>query len=541
MADEQEVLQKEESGFANLQYYLGIIRRRHVVFLLSVLFGWLVVWGVSWVLPARYRSTTLILVEQPTMPKNYVEPNVNEDLQDRLQSITQQILSRTRLLLIIDKMHLYSGGHKQITADDKVESMRKDIGIELVRGSQNDQITAFKVSYSAGDPRVAQKITSELTDLFINENLRVHQQQSEDTTRFIEQQLENARTALVEQENKVRELEGKHEGELPSQQASNLQILSGLQAQLQNEQDALNTAKEQRVYYQTLLNQYRTLQSSVTSKGTGGAHRGLAAIDEELDRLRAKLVDVRSHYTDRYPDILSLKAQIARTERTRAEMIANMIKKESDGKQSDDGVNHVDVIETPQSTQVLQLQSQLHANQAEIASREQEIVGLKNRVNAYQTRLNNGPALEQELADLTRGYDQSKANYDDLLKKKNGSEMATSMEQMQQGERFRILDPPSLPNNPYFPNRLKMSGIGLLIGIVVGVVVVCGIEMMNDRMYSEKEIMDMLPVAIICEIPEIVIPWEKQRKIKIQAISWVLSALVIVTILAGSAFSYIRQ
>jgi hypothetical protein len=222
-------------------------------------------------------------------------------------------------------------------------------------------------------------------------------------------------------------------------------------------------------------------------------------------------------------------------------MIANMIKKESDGKQSDDGVNHVDVIETPQSTQVLQLQSQLHANQAEIASREQEIVGLKNRVNAYQTRLNNGPALEQELADLTRGYDQSKANYDDLLKKKNGSEMATSMEQMQQGERFRILDPPSLPNNPYFPNRLKMSGIGLLIGIVVGVVVVCGIEMMNDRMYSEKEIMDMLPVAIICEIPEIVIPWEKQRKIKIQAISWVLSALVIVTILAGSAFSYIRQ
>jgi uncharacterized protein involved in exopolysaccharide biosynthesis len=328
---------------------------------------------------------------------------------------------------------------------------------------------------------------------------------------------------------------------LPSQQASNLQILSGLQAQLQNEQDALNTAKEQRVYYQTLLNQYRTLQSSVTSKGTGGAHRGLAAIDEELDRLRAKLVDVRSHYTDRYPDILSLKAQIAKTERTRAEMIANMIKKESDGKQSDDGVNHVDVIETPQSTQVLQLQSQLHANQAEIASREQEIVGLKNRVNAYQTRLNNGPALEQELADLTRGYDQSKANYDDLLKKKNGSEMATSMEQMQQGERFRILDPPSLPNNPYFPSRLKMSGIGLLIGIVVGVVVVCGIEMMNDRMYSEKEIMDMLPVAIICEIPEIVIPWEKQRKIKIQAISWVLSALVIVTILAGSAFSYIRQ
>src|ERR1700745_609204 len=135
--------------------------------------------------------------------------------------------------------------------------MRKDIDIELVRGSQSDQIRAFRIYYTARNPYVAQKVTSELTNLFISENLKVRQQQSEDTTKFIGNQLEIARANLADQEAKVREFKGQHEGELPSQEASNLQILSGLQAQLQNEQDTLNTAKQQRVYLQTLIEQYR--------------------------------------------------------------------------------------------------------------------------------------------------------------------------------------------------------------------------------------------------------------------------------------------
>src|ERR1700733_6907927 len=242
----EELSEEQHSERPDIQRYLNVVRRRHIHFLIPVFLGWLIVWGASWVLPARYKSGTLILVEQPTMPKNYVEPNVSDDLQDRLQSITQQILSRTRLLLIIDKLHLYDDSHSRTTPDEAVELMRKDIDIELVHDSQGAQITAFRIYYSARDPHVAQQVTSELTDLFINENLKVRQQESEDTTKFIESQLENARASLAEQEAKVRNFEGAHEGELPSQQASNLQILSGLQAQLQNEQDTLNTAKQQR-------------------------------------------------------------------------------------------------------------------------------------------------------------------------------------------------------------------------------------------------------------------------------------------------------
>ncbi len=173
-----------------LQYYLGIVRRRHMHFLIPMFFAWLAVWGASWVLPSRYTSGTLILVEQPTMPKDYVVPNVSENIQERLQSITQQILSRSRLLHIADEMNLYAKDRGRLSPDEIVERMRKEIEIELVRGADS-RVSSFNVRYSANNPLIAQQVTSKLTNLFINENLEVRQQESEDNTRFLENQLEN--------------------------------------------------------------------------------------------------------------------------------------------------------------------------------------------------------------------------------------------------------------------------------------------------------------------------------------------------------------
>jgi polysaccharide chain length determinant protein (PEP-CTERM system associated) len=522
----------------DLQRFLNVVRRRHIYFLIPLLLGWLVVWGASWVLPVRYKSSTLILVEQPTMPKNYVEPNVSEDSQSRLQSIEQQILSRTRLLLIIDKLHLFGTGREKITPDEKVERMRKNINIELVRNNQGTQITAFRISYSARDPYLAQQVTSELTDLFINENLEVRQQQSEDTTKFLANQLENARTGLTEQEAKVREFQAQHEGALPSQQASNLQILSGLQSQLQNDQDALNTARQQRVYLQSLTEQYRGLHG--VARTADGAPLGLSAIDQQLETLRTKLGELSSQYTDNYPEVQSLKDQIAKTEKRRAYLAADLKNKANSGQQPGGRAAARDREDALLDAPALQLQGQVQTNQSEIASREQSIAGLKARINEYQARLNQEPAVEQQLADLTRGYDQSKTDYDSLLKKKNDSEMATSMEQMQQGERFTMLDPPSLPLTPDFPNRLKFCGIGLGIGLALGLIVAGGSEALDDRMHGEKEIKTLLPVAILSEVPQILLPSDERRDAREMALGWTLGVLVVASILAGSAYTYLH-
>ena len=523
-----ELIEEQNSERPDVERYLDIIRRRHLHLLIPFFCTWLIIWGSSWVLPPLYKSTTQILVEEPTMPQNYVAPNVNENLQNRLQSITQQILSRTRLLIIIDKLHLYGGAQGSLTEDKRVERMRKDISIDLVRNSRNDEITAFKISYSAPDPQTAQRVTTEIKDLFINENLKVRQEQSQGTTKIIENQLEEARVELAKQEEKVKAFEGGHQGVLPSQETSNLTILGGLQTQLQNEQDSLNQSKQQRVYLQALIEQNRAARGSLKADGTPN---GLAEVDQQLARLRAELVDLSSRYTDEYPDVVKLKGQIAKTEKVREELIA-VPKKPVD----EASVLHEADGLSPNSP-LAQLQNQLKLNQFEITNREQRIGELQQNINEYQARLNAAPTTEQQFAEVTRGYDQSKSIYDDLLKKKNASEMATSMEQLQEGEHFTVLDPPGLPLKPDFPNRLKFCGIGLGLGIVVGLLFAAGFEFADDRLYSETDLKALLPVTILSEIPEVIHPSDEARSRRRSVLGWAFTTIVVVTILAGATIS----
>jgi uncharacterized protein involved in exopolysaccharide biosynthesis len=358
----------------------------------------------------------------------------------------------------------------------------------------------------------------------------------------MEGQLETARQALAAQEDKIREFKAQHVGELPEQLATNLQILGGLQAQLQGEEDALNSARQQHVYLQTMVDQYRALQGAGSSKTADGVPLGLPAVDQQLDKLRAQLADLSSHYTDRHPDVRKVKDQIATTEKLRAQIVAGT-KANADG--SATTTQNVSAPHTAadirDASPMVQLQGQLQANETEITNRERGIVALKAKVGDYQARLNQEPVREQQLADFTRGYDQSKANYDGLLKKKNESAMATSMELLQQGERFRILDPPSLPLKPDFPDRLKFCGIGLGIGLALGVVVAGAFEMADDRVYSEAEIKSLLPVSVISEIPVIITAADEQISKKKVWLGWAVAVFVVVTILAGSAISYLRS
>jgi polysaccharide biosynthesis transport protein len=528
-----EVYEDSKSERPDLHRFAGIVRRRHLQFLIPMFLGWLLVWGASWIIPSRYKSTTTILVEQPTMPQNYVVPNISDDLQDRLQSMTTQILSRTRLLAVMDRFHLYSDMRKGTTPEQKVEHMRKDIDVELVRDPQKQDISAFRISYSANDPHIAQEVTTELTDVFITSTSSTREQESQGTTDFIGKQLEEARASLAEQDAKVQAFESAHSGALPTQEQSNLQILSGLQQQLQNEQDALNTAKQQKVYFQAMLSEERSSAQSRPVPQSGAAATAgsdLASIDLQLEKMRADLADMSSRYTDKYPDVVNLKSQIAKTEALRSSMIA----RQRNAAASSGGADSL-------SESGRQIQSQLQANELEIKNRESAIAELNGRIGQYQGRLNMEPTTEQELADLNRGYEQSKANYDELLKKKNESEMATSMEQMQQGERFTRLDPPSLPLKPDFPNRLKFCAMGIGVGLALGLVVAGGFEFMDDRIHGEKEIKAMLPFPVISEVPEVVSPLDEEITKRRATLGWATTAIVFVTILAGSVFSYLQS
>jgi polysaccharide chain length determinant protein (PEP-CTERM system associated) len=488
---------------------------------------WAIVWTVAWFLPATYRSETLILVEQQKVPETYVTPNVASDLQERLQSMSQQILSRTRLMHIIDQLNLYPEQRARGNMDEVIETMRKDIQIELVQSPNGRDLSAFKIAYVCADPRRAQQVTSQLSSLFIEENLKVRQQQSENTTEFLSAQLDEARRGLAEQERKVKDFKSRYLGELPGQVESNVQILSGLQMRRQQDVEALAHARQQSVYLESLLNQYRTLQSD--SSGKSGPVRAPVALDQELSRLRAQLAELTAHYTDRHPDVRKLKEQIAKAEKMKQHMEEELAQKGS-----------VDATPSgysdPQTVSpAIELQSQLKVNKLEIENRQKSIQQIQSQIDEYQARLNTAPLREQQLADLTRDYDQSRKNYEALLAKRDESEMATNLEKRQQGEQFRVLDPANLPQKPYSPNRLKLDLIGLLAGLVLGMAATAASEIIDDRIYSKDELEKLVPAPVLAEIPPLPTAAEEQRNARWRVIQ--MAGLVVIVLSAAAGFA----
>jgi succinoglycan biosynthesis transport protein ExoP len=237
----------------------------------------------------------------------------------------------------------------------------------------------------------------------------------------------------VKQEEKVRVFKDQHAGTLPTDLQSNIQILSGLQSQLQNEEAALSAAKGQNAYLQSMVEQ---AHASLRGTKTGdSAPDGLAALNQDLDKLNAQLRDLRSHYTKSYPDVRKLEEQIAETEEMRDHVLANL-KPGPPNLDSRDGAP------------MAQLEGQLKANQIQIENKERDIASLNSQINDYRARLKQTPMIEQQFADLNRDYDQSNANYDELLKKKDSSHMATDLVRLQQGTNFQTIDPPSLKGGP---------------------------------------------------------------------------------------------
>jgi uncharacterized protein involved in exopolysaccharide biosynthesis len=306
-------------------HYIGICRRRRWWVILPVFVVWGAVWAVGWFLPVAYKSETIILVEKQQVPQQYVVSNVVSDLQGRLQTMTQQILSRSRLARIIDEFQLYRNGKSRPNLDEMVDKMRKDIMIEpvLTPGRREMQeMNSFKISYSSSDPRLAQQVTGRLTSLFIDENLKTREQQSENTTSFLEAQLAEAGKALNEQEQRIRDFKSKYLGALPDQLGSNMNILNGLQTRLQSEMQALGQAKQQGPYLQTLLGQYRSIREAQKQGSTDTDVP--PALDQELTRLKTQLADLHSHYTERHPDYRKLKEQIAEVEKMKLQMASDL-------------------------------------------------------------------------------------------------------------------------------------------------------------------------------------------------------------------------
>jgi polysaccharide chain length determinant protein (PEP-CTERM system associated) len=512
-----------------------VIRRRWSLLGPFFLLGWLG-FAVAHRWPYLYRSEALVLVVEQRVPEQYVTPNVVSNPQDRLQSMTQQILSRTRLETLIEEFKLYPWERAHDTIEDAVDKMRKDIDIQAVQTQgRPGELTAFRISYSAKGARVAQQVTNELTSLFIEENLEARTQASIRTTAFLESQLEAARKDLAQQEQRESEFKRRYLGELPEQEMSNLGLLNSLEAQLHSSTDGLERTMQQKIYYQSMKNEYEAIQQSTEGRlGTDGSTTPVAAADAQLKELRKQLEDLRVSLTPRHPDIIKLEDEISEWEglKRRLEVPPDASATKSDpaaGTRSSPAVNP--------DPALAEIDSRLKSIDAEVRDREKETDAIRARIREVQSHLSLTPLREQEFAEITRAYENSREYYQSLLHKKLQSELATNLEKRQQGEQFRILDPASLPQKPSEPSPLEIILIGWALGLCGGIGLMAAREIRDKTLRGEWDVAD---VPVLVRIPTLRTGREQTRLRWFRGFEAASVTLLVALSAVAGVFTYLR-
>jgi polysaccharide biosynthesis transport protein len=520
----------------NLEEYLAIVWRRRWWLTVPLFLGWGLVLLAGRFISPRYRSDTVIIIEQQASER-YILPNLGFDVQARLQNITQQILGRTKLLEIISRYHLYRVDQNPVDSDAVVQRMRRDIRIDLMQApGRPGDLSAFRVSYSAPSAALAQQVTKELTSLFIDENLRNHRQASESTTQFLEDQLEAAQLDLSRQDDRLREYKARHLGELPEQMQNTAQILSALQMRLQSNMDALDEANQQKLYLGSLLAQYQSVRAQLKNPHDGTEMSG-ADVDDQLSRLNAQLADLSVRYKPNHPDVRQLKDKIAALER---------LKSQADGEtpSSKPDVASTKAARTPSELRelapALQIESQLSANKEKIARLEQAARKLDRQIEEYQNRLSVVPLREQELSELNREHEQSRAAYESLVNKKTQSQMATNLEKQRQGDLFTVIDPPNLPLRPYWPDRFKLSLLGLIGGTFLALGITVLVETLDARIHRAEDLRDLISLPVLAGIPKLQTAVEERRQKLRRRVEVVAASASMALIPAVTLLSYFR-
>jgi uncharacterized protein involved in exopolysaccharide biosynthesis len=357
---------------------------------------------------------------------------------------------------------------------------------------------------------------------------------------------------MEEQEAQVAAFKAKHPGELSGQSEANVQqILTGIQAQLQNSHQALDSARQHKLYLESQLQQNQSAEGTLGSGGSGiGTIGGIAdptmtlarELDKELMDLRLRLQDLQESYTDDYPDVVALKDKIAKKENLKKlaedEMAANASIHKT--------ANAVDPAalqraQNGSSTSLMQIESQLKANQLEIQNYQKHETDLEAQVSEYLARLNMAPEAEQELSTISRGFEESKANYNSLLQKQMQSQLATSLEQRQKGEQFRILDAPSWPKTHLAPNRFKFSLGGLALGIVLGLGIVALLELTDIRVRHENDLKELVPVPLLVSIPRLSTQNEEKAHVMARWLDFGAVMIMVTLITVGNFYAFFNR
>jgi len=497
-----------------MQDYAGILKRRFWLILISTVLFLVTGVAISYILPPQYVSQTLVLIEQQKVPENYVKPVVDEDLGARLASMKEQILSRSRIQPIIERFNLYGG--EKATMDDRIDMTRKAIGINPIP-SQSHGMPGFFISFKAKDAHTAQQVCGEITSLFVTANLSAREESAEGTTDFLKQQLAEAKTNLDGQDAKLAAFEQKNIGKLPGQTirlgdmslamgSPNESTLQALTTQLNATTQTENRLQQDETFLQTMIAQ----QAEDPQGADPGSSTPLEDRKKQLKDMLAQKQELQAIYTPDYPDVVAISRKIADLRAEIARASAEPPKPAPDAAAT--------AVSRHDSPRLQQIKLQLRADQQAMANAKQEQSRIEQQIRVFEARIEASPVIEEEYKAVTRDHDTALQFYNTLLTKMNESSMATALERRQQGEQFRVMDAPNLPDSPTFPNRLVFAGGGLASGLILGLLLSALLEYRDTSLRNERDVwaFTKLPtLAVVSLIDDLARPsaWSKRRKL----------------------------
>ncbi len=422
-------------------------------------------------LPKLYRSAATVLVERQQVSEAFVRSAITSEFETRLQTVSQEILSHSRLGDLITRLNLYADLRSRLPLEMVVERMRRDIRLDLKGVDQTSGrggTIAFTLSYVGRDPQTVATVTNTLASVYIEETLRTRERQAIGTAEFLRGQLGAMKKRLDEQERRIGDFKIRHIGELSSQVMVNLATLERLNAQLRLNNDAQIRLMER---HDALTKRVAEADSSAPD----------VAVDR-LAQLNRELSELRTRFSDKYPDVIRLKAEIANLERRIAR--PNSEKPEA-------------VTTAPR----LGLREAKTAIEAELRSLRDTEKTLRSAIAVYQQRVENAPTREQELQELSRDYDTTKELYASLMKRYEEAQITESMEQRRQREQFRILDPAIAAKVPAAPNRVSLGLVGLAVSAGLAVAAALLAERLDSSFHSLDDLRGFTRVPIVARIP----------------------------------------
>jgi polysaccharide biosynthesis transport protein len=442
--------------------------------------------------PNIYEATATILVDPQQIPEKYVSAAVDSDRYARLNTITQQVLTGTRLKEIINKFNLYQEGRKSESSQEAIEQMRNDMTIEEVtQQGSGQELSTFTLAYHGKEPKLVADVANELANSFIQWNIDSRKQQVSGTKEFLSSELQAAKQNLEQQEQELRQFKMSHLGETPDQTATNLQVLSGLRLSLQANADSMNRFDQERI----LLTRLPEPITAGMDPNINLTHRG--RLELEKRQLEVTIEQLRTRYSEAHPDVVKANRRLEEINSELQSLPADPIDHSSNatGKESATAVR-MELIDNDMK--------RLKAEQDRIQS----------QIAAYQAKVDATPIREQQLVELTRNYDISKQHYQALLDKSFNIDMATDLEQNQKAEQFKVLDRAPVPTKPIKPKRKLLIPIGGLVAFAFSTVCVLVGKMLSPAIQTETELQALLPagVHLMGQIPHIGVAADARRQ-----------------------------